>query len=105
MLTDKPAEPPSLTRTFEKTADQKIIDLNFKALTFIAGLFYKPLATASDPFLRNDLGERYFTSTSAWFGGALWLAAAVASLKISVVPVILLFFNAPRLASWAIGAN
>lgn len=57
--------------------DKKIADFNLKALAFIGGIFLKPLATASDPFFRKNLGERYFTGVSASLAGILWLLAAL----------------------------
>jgi hypothetical protein len=62
-----------------KSVDNKILDFNFKAVGFLAAVFYKPLATASDPFFRKNMGERYFTSTSLGLGAFLYLAASACS--------------------------
>ncbi len=56
--------------------DKKITDFNFKVVGLLFGVLFKPLATATEPFFRKNLGERYFTVTSAMFGTILWFIAA-----------------------------
>ena len=76
MSQERSPEPSSLAQAFNKTVDQKIVDLNFKAAAFLGSLLYKPLAIASDPFFRKNMGERYFNGPSATLGMILWIAAS-----------------------------
>jgi len=55
-----------------KSLDRQILNFNYKAIGFLATIFMKPLATASDPFFRINMGERYFTHISHGLGTILW---------------------------------
>lgn len=90
----------------DKSLDRKIIDFNFQALGFIAAILFKPLATATDPLFRSNLGERYFTVTSFFLGQILWwIAAILGKLSGYLVPDLLFGVGAHRLADWVAKHN
>jgi DMSO/TMAO reductase YedYZ heme-binding membrane subunit len=60
--------------TYEKlndTLDKKMLDFNLKILGLAASLLFRPLALASEPFFRKNMGERYFTGTTAAIAAVL----------------------------------
>jgi hypothetical protein len=75
MIADEPRNPAGIGVELNKTLDKSMVDFNLKALAMLGTIFYKPLATASDPFFRKKMGERYFTGFSMVMGGILWLVA------------------------------
>lgn len=86
--------------------DKKIIDFNLKAMGFLSSLLFKPLATATDPFFRKNLGERYFTGFSAFFGAVLWfLAGRLGSVADPVLETVAMQVNSRPLFAFIEWAN
>jgi hypothetical protein len=56
-----------------------IKDFNKKAAGAVMGKFKRIMATASDPFFRRDLGERYFISDAGSGATMMWIGATVLS--------------------------
>ncbi len=73
-------------------AVQKAInDFNKKAAGALWGKFKRIMATASEPFFRRDLGERYFTAEVAFGATLIWLTATILSCKTG--PLLVPFFE------------
>lgn len=83
MTSDSSTQTTGLAAEFDKSIDRQIVSLQGKAFTLIAMLFHRPLATASDPLFRTELGERYFTGKSLVVGVSLYIAATVASVAVT----------------------
>ena len=64
---------------FGNEAERALKNFNKRAMGALAPHFQKGLATATEPFFRCNLGQRYFTSGSLATGVALWLAATALS--------------------------
>lgn len=57
---------------FTDSLDRKILDFNLKMLGLLAALLLKPLANATEPLFRKNLGERYLTPMGAFVSFCLW---------------------------------
>jgi len=72
------SESPKQATAYDKlsdTFDAKLLDFNLKFVTLLATLLIRPLANATDPFFRKNLGCRYFTIGSFLAAGFLWFVA------------------------------
>jgi hypothetical protein len=60
-------------------AQKSINQMNKKAALAVMSSFKRALSTASEPFFRKGLGERYFTSESHDGGMQVWFVGTIAS--------------------------
>lgn len=61
--------------SYEKLSDQfdgKMLDFSLKILAFLAVLLLRPLANATAPLFRKNMGIRYFTAVQLLFGLMVW---------------------------------
>jgi len=71
--------------------DKKMLDFNLKFFGFVASILLKPIAAATAPFYRKNLGERYFTEFSLTIGIVLWAAAGLLARSSGSYAITLLY--------------
>jgi hypothetical protein len=74
-LTDKTISP----------LEKQLNDFNKKAAGAALGWFKRILGTASEPFFRKGMGERYFTGEGYGGGAVLWIGATIAACMLPEV--------------------
>ena len=68
----------ALTSELITPLEKQIRALNLKAAGAAWGWFKRSLGTASEPFFRKEMGERYFGNENLGSGIALWILASLA---------------------------
>src|ERR1035438_4982953 len=78
--------------TPEAVFDNALNSLTKKTAASVWGKFKRQLSTASEPFFRKDMGERYLSSSSLYGGAVIWgiatfVALGLPSLRSAAAPL------------------
>jgi hypothetical protein len=85
--------------------DSKLLNFNLKVFALAGALLLRPMAIATDPFFRKNLGCRYFTPMTAFMAGGLWFVASRLDQLFDRLPSIAYESGNPHLAQWLVAHN